>query len=476
MARGRGSTVATLGAAALALAATLAGALSPAAAGAAQPAPPAEGPAAGPALSWAQAQARLLDRSDALAAAAAGVEAAQARAEAVRALGRRPEVTLDAQLLDFQKTLFLPLGPLAPLAGAAGLDDPLRFRIDRWVRRPLLTATWPLYAGGQMDAARAAAASQLGIEEAGRDDAEQGALAQLARAYFGRQLAAEALAIRRAVVAGVAEHVAAARALEREQQIARAQRLQAEAALEEAQREQEKAAADLAAADLALAGLLRLDGPPMPTTPLPPAPRPLPPVETFIAAARDGHPAVQRLKASSRLAEAGVAAEQARLRPSVYALAQYNFDRERALVTDPDFILGVGLKYQIIAPTSRRAQLGAARLTAEQAEAGVREALTQVETGIRVAHARAEAARRRHALYGRTIAAADEALRVARLSFRELQGVSRDVTDAQLQVGRVRVEQAQAAYEQVDALVSLLAASGQMQRLGEFVPASGVAP
>lgn len=427
------------------------------------------------ALSYAAAQARFLDKSDAIDAADAAVRAAEARRDAVRTLGR-PDVDVEAQVLDFQKTLYLPLGSLSPVAGAFGITDPLIFRVRRFVSRPIVTATMPLYAGGRMDAARTGAASRVEIEAAARDDAAAQGLAQLARAYFGRQLAAQAVDIRRAVVDGIAAHVAAARALEREQQIAPAQRLQAEAALEEARREAEKANADLAAADLALAGLLRSDAPISPVTPLAVPPAALPPADDFVATAFDRHPAIKRLEASVKLAGAGVAAEQAQLRPTVYAVAQYNLDRRDTLITDPDFIFGVGVKYRLFSGQGRSADVAAARATRSQAEAGVREAQVQIETGVRVAHAQARSARERHALYGRTIAAADEALRVARLSFAELQGTSRDVTDAQIGAGRVRVEQARAAHEALDALVTLLQVSGQLERLPDFLGPGTITP
>ncbi len=423
-------------------------------------------------LSYADAQARLLDRSDAIDSADAAVRAAEARMEATRTLGR-PEVEVEAQVLDFQKTLYLPLGSLEPVANAFGIMDPLRFRIRRFVSRPIVTATVPIYAGGKMDAARAGATSRVAIEVANLDEASQQALAQLARAYFGRQLAAQALAIRQDVAEGIRAHVTDARALEREQQIAPAQRLQAEAQFEPALREAEKAGADLAAADIALEGLLRAPMPVEPTTPLALDQRPMPPRETFIAAAMDNHPGLNRLEANVRLAAAGVATEQAELRPTVYGLAQYNLDRQDTLVTDPDFIFGVGVKYKLASGLGRRSNIAAARSTEAQAEAGVREAQVQIETGVKITHAQVLSAQARHALYGRTIAAADESLRVARLSFRELQGTSRDVTDAQLATGRVRVEQAQAAYEYLDALVSLLEVSGQVDRLPQFLPHSG---
>lgn len=420
------------------------------------------------ALSYEAAQQRYLEQSDGLEAADAAVRAAALRYQATRTIGR-PEIDVEAQLLDFQKTLFLPLGPLQNVGAAFGLNDPLQFRIRELVRRPIITATIPLYAGGQMDAARTGAASQLAIEQAARTETTAKGLAQVARAYFARQLAAEARDVRRDVVVRMEQLVADARALEREQQIARAQRLQAEAALEEARREAEKASADLTAADLALAGLLRSDAPVAPTSPLAVPASALPPVDEFVATAFDRHPGIKRLEASVKLAGAGVAAESAQLRPTVYALAQYNLDRRDTLITDPDFIFGVGVKYRLFAGQGRNSDVAAARATRTQAEAGVREAQAQIETGVRVAHAQARSARERHALYGKTIAAADEALRVARLSFRELQGTSRDVTDAEIGAGRVRVEQARAAHEALEALVSLLQVSGQLERLPDFL-------
>jgi outer membrane protein TolC len=422
-------------------------------------------------LTYAQAQARFLDRSDAIEAADAAVDSAEARQQATRTL-RRPDVDIEAQALDFQKTLVLPLGSLEPVANSFGIADPLRFRIRRFVSRPIITATMPIYSGGQIGAAQAGAASQVEIEQANRDEAAQQGLVQLARAYFGQQLATRALTIRQDVVAGLREHVVAARALEREQQIAPVQRLQAEAAHEEALREAEKAAADLAAANMQLAGLLRAQGPVAPVTPLGVAEVRLPPVDDFLAAALDMHPSIRRLEASAKKASAGVEAEKAQLRPTVYAVAQYNLDREDSLVTDPDFIFGVGVKYKLASGMGRRSAVSAASSTQAQAEAGVREAQVQVETGVKITHAQAQSARDRYALYGRTIAAADESLRVARLSFRELQGTSRDVTDAQLTAGRVRVDQARAAYDYLEALVALLEVSGQIESLPDFLPAS----
>ncbi len=103
-------------------------------------------------LSYAAAQQRYVEQSDALDAADAGVRAAAARYQATRTIGR-PEVEIEAQVLDFQKTLFLPLGPLANVGAAFGLDDPLQFRIRELVGFPvpvvMLTAVQQLEVLGE---------------------------------------------------------------------------------------------------------------------------------------------------------------------------------------------------------------------------------------------------------------------------------------------------------------------------------------
>lgn len=162
-------------------------------------------------LTYEAAQQRYLDQSDALDAADAGVRAAAARYKATRTIGR-PEVDIEAQVLDFQKTLFLPLGPMSEVGEVFGLSDPLQFRIRELVSRPIVTATLPLYAGGRMDAARIGVKSQPAIEEAARDTTTAEALAGVARAYFGRQLAVQARDVRSDLVGRMEQLVAGARA------------------------------------------------------------------------------------------------------------------------------------------------------------------------------------------------------------------------------------------------------------------------
>lgn len=420
------------------------------------------------ALPYAAAQARLLDQSDAIEAASANVRSKEAQEGSTRTLAR-PDVDIEAQLLQYQKTLYLPLGSLAPVAERFGIRSPLRFQREETAVRPIVTATLPLYAGGQIRGTQQGAKAQVAQARAERDGAIDEAIVQLVRAYYGQQLAERALGIRRDVLAGLNRHVADAEKLEKERFISRAQRLQAEVARDEAAREFEKAISDLATANAALSGILRAPDGVRPVTPLAVDADPLPPLATFKTAAAEAHPQLARFKAIGEQADAGVKLQQAKQRPTVYGFGQYNFDRRDALLTDPDWTVGIGLKYKLAGGLGRNQAVAAARYNVAQAEAGLREARVQVEIGVTKAWHEAEAARKRFLLLDSAEVAAAENLKLQSLSFRELQSTSLDVVDAELGLGRARIQRAQAANEYIQALAQLLSMSGQADQMPNYL-------
>ncbi len=443
-----------LGAAGLALLASL-----PLAAAAQTSAPPA--------LEWEQARQRLEQVSDALAAADAGVRNKEELHEATRLL-RLPEITGEVRRLQFQKTLTLPLGSLAPVAEAYGIDSPLSFTERDWRTRPVVTAVLPLYTGGLIPAAQRAAGAASEQASAEREAQRQSLTVQLAQAYFGQRLAKQAVVVRGDVRDGLNRHLSDAEKLEREGFATRAQRLQATVARDKAEREYQKTLNDLATLKAALATLLRSGGDVQPLSPLFVQRAPLEPVASFERTAQARQPQIARLRAIVAQAEQGVRVQQAKLKPTVFLFGQYDFRRRDEMLTDPDWAFGIGLKYTFLSPNSRPAQISAARAQQEQAEAGLREAENQVALGVRKAWNELETARQQFVLLDSSIAQADENLRLQELAFREGQATSLDVIDARLGLGGARVERAQAAYQYDIALAQLLEVSGQMDRFEDY--------
>lgn len=321
-----------------------------------------------PALDWVQSQQRLEQVSDALAAADASVRNKEDLQDATRLL-RLPEITGEVRRLQFQKTLTLPLGSLTPVAEAFGIDSPLQFTERDWRTRPVVTAVLPLYTGGLIPAAQQAAAGATEQANAERDAQRQSLSVQLAQAYFGQQLAEQAVNVRRDVRDGMQRHLDDALKLEREGFATRAQRLQANVARDKAEREYQKALNDLQTLKAALSTLLRSGGEVRPISPLFVHRAPLGDVASFERVAQARQPQIARLRAVVAQAEQGVRVQQAKLKPTVYLFGQYDFRRRDEMITDPDWAFGIGLKYTFLSPSSRPAQIRAARAQQEQAEA-----------------------------------------------------------------------------------------------------------
>lgn len=419
-------------------------------------------------LTFEQAHARLEQVSDALAAADANLRGKQDLADASRRM-RLPELSLEARYMEFQKTLELPPGSLAPVAEAFGIDSPLRFRQRDWRMRPMVTAVLPLYTGGQIPAAQGAAAAAVREADAERAQQAQRLVSELVEAYFGLRLAGQVVAVRREIRDGMERHLAHTALLEREGFATRAQRLQATVARDASEREYRKAVNERDAAAAGLALMLRSGGPLVPATPLFVDSAPVGTLEEFTRAALDNHPQLAQLRALDAQAGEGVRAQQAALKPQVFLFGQYDLHREDALLTDPDWAFGVGVKYTFLSGRDRPRRISAARAQQDQAQAALREAQNRVAIGVAQAWNALETARQQYLLQDSSIGHARENLRLQELSFREGQSTSLDVIDARLGLGGALVERARAAFEYDVALARLLELSGQSARFADHI-------
>ena len=420
------------------------------------------------ALDYAAAQERLLSVSDAVAGSRSQVESRRQLAEASRSLSY-PNVSIDVRQMRFQKSLELPLGSLEPVADAYGIASPLEFALDDWRTRPIVTATMPLWTGGQISAAKAAAHAAVDEADALLSRTTQNETLQLVEAYFGQQLAQQVLAVRQEVRDGLQQHFQHAQKLEGEGFATRAQLLQAQVAVDGAERELLEAANDLAGAQAALAGLLRSDQPVTALSPLFMWSKPLEPVEHFVEAALSQHPGLAQLKAVGEQARQKVRAEQANWKPKVYVFGQYDLKREDALLTESDWAFGVGVSYTLFSNKDRSRQVGAARSQQMQAEYGLRDTAVKLEIGVARAWLAVDSARQQFALLQSSLASAEENLRLQSLSFQEGQATSLDVIDARLQLGKTRIDRALSAWQFDLALIQLLDVSGQTDRFIEYL-------
>ncbi len=466
---------------------------------AAEPAPGAS------ALSFEQSSLLLAERSDALMGADQGIAAARQQARALEALAL-PRVALDVQGLRYQKTLTVSLDDLRSRAqgaaagaldgiagrGVPGVDpgavgrvvdevqsalpamfapipDTLGATARKTLLRASLGAVMPLYTGGAITASQAVARTGVAVAQAQTDSVRQGLQFALVKAYFGQVLAEQVLAVSRETLAGFEAHLADARTMQTQGQLSHARVLQVLVARDGARRAAERAEGEHAAAVQTLMHLLRNAQPVAPTNTLFVASQPLAPVAEYLGAAQDRHPELRRARALEQAAGQSVQVAQAARRPTVYAFGSINLDRRHELLVEPDWIVGIGLRYTLWPDIDRSSREAAALARQQAAEAATREAWTQIQTGIHTSWQMTETARREFLSLASSVEAATESLRVQQISFREGVGTASELIDARNALAQARTERAAAAYKYDLSLASLLLASGQGEQFADHL-------
>lgn len=331
-----------------------------------------------------------------------------------------------------------------------------------------LTSIWPLYTGGRLQAVKGIGAARAEEARAELRSAEDQISTQVAQRYFTLQLARQAAQLRGAAVDVIADHQRMAAKMERIGLISRADRLKADVALDSAKREAEKSRSDAEIAEVALRRLLAAPQPVQPVTPLFVSSQPVGALQGFIDAALKNNAAWDKI-ASKR----NQAAESARLAgsehsPTVLAVGNYNGNRSDDHLVQPNWFVGLTLAIPIVGRLDHAQLNEAARLEQQRVEVAAEQAKRDIPTLVESQWRMVEDARIRFLSMQSAIDLAEERLHLARISFREGQATTLDVSGASVNLTKARVERVQAAYEYVMALARLLETCGQPARLQEF--------
>jgi len=166
---------------------------------------------------------------------------------------------------------------------------------DKDVFTSSIRAIWPIFTGGRINAAQA----------------------------FGVVLAEQVYKTRQEVEAGLKQHFEHAVKLQQQGQIARVERLQAEAAYDKAKVETQKSKRDLEIVQVALTKLLNASSPITPTTTLFTNEQ-LPNLDSFLSQTLTTYPGLHLLDAKRKQANGLIDVEKGKYYPEVYLYGNYN--------------------------------------------------------------------------------------------------------------------------------------------------------
>lgn len=434
-------------------------------------------------LSFTEAWQKIAKESDTLAAARANLDQAKNKKEAARDL-YLPEIELSASYmrLDEEVTLSpndilssMPAGnSLAPLLEGVGrsyglsgsaLNTAFTATVtERDNRSASVRGSWPIYAGGRIEAAQDIARGQEREAEKRLEMTGQEQFDNVARYYFGTVLARQVFNTKREVEEGLKKHFDHAVLLEQQGQIAKVERIQAEAAYDKAKVERRKAGRDLEIAGIALTRMLKSTEPITPTDALF-IKDTLPPLETFLDQALAGSPGLTILKAKQDQATGLVAVEEGKYYPTVALFGNYSLYEEDDLASKmlPDWVVGIGLKIPLLERSGRSGNIGAAKSAIRQLEHLQNQTRSDLTVLVEKTYRQAEQAIEEYQGLASSLKLAEETVGLRSKSFRQGLSTSLDVVDAEMFLAGVKVQRAAAVYSYVIALAKLLTVSGQME-------------
>jgi outer membrane protein TolC len=437
-------------------------------------------------LSFDAARARMVDRSDKLAAARAAVESKELQGEGVKGLGG-PVVSISGLAYAYNANLNLDLDPLNQKLGQIGsaLPSSIQSVISR-VPIPQLpnsytlnrhdtgtntsiSAVWPLYVGGATDAVRGFVSAQTREAQADAEQAGHEVDTLLVQRYFGAQLAQRAATLRAQAERTIAQHDSAAQKMLAAGVISRVERLQASAAYEEARRNARKAEDDAALAAVALARTVRADGSVAPQTPLFIISTPVEPLGYFIDSALTRHPGLGKVAAKKSQAEQLHEGEEALRRPQVIAFGTRELKSGNA-----DWVAGIGVRWTLYDSVDRSALSASSLKQIEQAERTDAQARSDISLLVERNWRALENARRQYMEMKASVELAQEVLKLRVSGLREGTSTTLDLIDAETNQAKVLTERAQAANDYVQALAQLLESAGISDRFSDYIARADV--
>lgn len=421
---------------------------------------------------------QALLQNDRVGGAALGVRRARAARDTARAL-YFPEISLSATSLqaDFQTTLNLDplrqiivdLNPNTPPSDIA----PFKFQLSRKfdVHRAQVTAKWPIFTGGRIQAANRVAV--LGMSDAAVQERaiRDSVIVDVVVRYYGLRLAQEALNVRDSALAVVERHAEDARLLEKHGQISRAERLRADVARAEALRDRNTAAREVVIAGLALGSVLATSDSTVAVSPFFDV-HDLPPVAYFASVAEQANPALQRLGLGREMAAQGVTAQRGNWLPQVALIGfhqVYQNDLTKYLNVKPLWAIGAIANWELFGGFKRPKAIQAAKLVMQEVEHRERQAQRDIRILVEQLYNRLLDAEGEMASFDSTDVLATESLRAQQKAFSNGFATSLDVLDAQLSLSRVKLGKLAALYAYHQALIRLLQATGQTEKFLDYL-------
>ncbi|CAK1704209.1 putative Integral outer membrane protein TolC, efflux pump component [Vibrio crassostreae] len=436
-------------------------------------------------LTFSEAWQILQENNNSLAAQQANVERYQHLQNATGSLNL-PSVTLGANYTHLDSDVTINGEQFADsLSGVPSIGLPVPPQIisalggitstitEQDIFSSSIRAVWPIFTGGRITAAQNAAEgkseeaqSQLLMEKQARYE-------DLSKYYFSVILAEDVVRTRQAVETGLTQHRDFAIKLEQQGQIARVERLQADASLDKAIVERTKAQNDLKIAQLALTQILGQNESVEPSEQLF-INKNLPHMDVFIDQTLMTYPGLKILDAKEKQASSLIKAEKGKYYPEVYLYGDYSLYEDDSLASEmkPDWLVGIGVNVPLIDTSGRSDKVAAAHSAVSQVQFLKSQAKQDLTVLVQKTYLEANQAIEEVQGLNSSLSLAQENLFLRKKAFTQGLSNSLEVVDAELYLASIKTQQSAARFKYLISLNKLLALTSEMNAYSSYLTSS----
>jgi len=439
-------------------------------------------------ISFAKAWTLLQEKNNSIAAQRANVKRYQQLQKADESLNL-PSISLGANYtrLDSDVTLSgeqiinslddsskASLAAVTPIFSGAGIDFSELAKgtstiAERDMFNSSIRALWPIYTGGRITAAHDYAAGRSDEAVAQLKMETQARYEDLSRYYYSVVLATEVIKTRLSVERGLIQHRDFSIKLEQQGQIAKVERLQAEASLAKAIVDRKRSEKDLDITTSALTEILNQTTQVIPQSNLF-INRSLPLLSAFTEQTLITYPGLDILDAKQKQAESSIKAEKGKYHPEVYLYGDYVVYKDDSLASDlaPDWFVGIGVNIPLVDNSGRSAKVQAAHSSALQVRYLYQQAKQDLTVLVKKTYFEAQQAIEESQGLDASLALAEENLKLRKKAFNQGLSTSIDVVDAELFLASIKIQQQVARFNYIIALNKLLALSSEMSTFTQY--------
>jgi len=327
--------------------------------------------------------------------------------------------------------------------------------------------TLPLYTGGKIRTANKAA--KIKVEEAQIESKQKfdELTCELIERYYALTLANNAQKIREEVLNTMQDHLNDAEKLMNEGMIAKAEYLHAKVYHSSAEREFKKVIRQVNIVNDALLNTLAINE----NTTINPISnlfyvKELETIDYYWEKANQNSPLLKQINTKKQLAEQGYKIERAEFAPTIAAMGTYDLYNKDLSPYVPEYMVGVGMKWNLFTGTERLRKLKASKIQQLQVETFYEKAESDIKTAITKYYQEIQMNLEQLHELESALEFATEYYRVRESAFKEGMATTTEVSDASLAVAKVRIERLEVMYSFDIALSNLLYYSGLS---GEYI-------